>query len=124
MGILGAVIASSIGGVDQGTLAIIATGALTTLAVGAATVALQGALGLFGTGAAILIFVVIGNPSAGGASATELLPQPWRAIGPLLPNGAATSAVRDSAYFPEASITSHLLVLAAWPPRASRSRCS
>lgn len=114
MGILGAVIAGSIGGVDHGTVGIIVTGALTTYAVGAATVALQGVLGMLGTGAAILLFVVIGNPSAGGASATELLPQPWRAIGPLLPNGAATSAVRDLAYFPDASIGGQLLVLAAW----------
>ncbi len=119
MGIIGAILASAIGGIDRGLVAIALVGALTTFAVGAATVALQSTLGMAGTGLAILLFVVIGNPSAGGASAYELVPEPWQTVGPLLPNGAATTALRDLAYFPDASIGGPLLVLLAWALIAS-----
>jgi hypothetical protein len=77
-------------------------------------VAFQSLLGIAGTGLAILVFVVLGNPSGGGAYATELLPGLWRTLGPLLPPGASTTAIREAAFFPEASLAGPLLVLAAW----------
>jgi hypothetical protein len=87
---------------------------LTVAGVGSATVALQGLLGVAGTGVAILVFVVLGNPSAGGAAAPELLPGFWRQLGPLIPPGAATSAVRSVVYFPDGSLGGPLLVLLGW----------
>jgi hypothetical protein len=63
---------------------------------------------------AIFVFVVAGNPSSGGPFPAELLPQPWRAVSPAIPTGAATTALRDAAYFPDASLAGPLLVLAAW----------
>jgi hypothetical protein len=57
---------------------------------------------------------VLGNPSAGGAYAWPLLPGFWRAIGPWLPTGAGTSAVRGIAYFGGANITTDLLVIVGY----------
>ncbi len=43
-----------------------------------------------------------------------MLPPFWRAIGPWLPNGAATTVTRSIAYFDGTQITGPLLVLAVW----------
>jgi hypothetical protein len=113
VGLGGAAIAAEIG--DFGSpFAIGLVGALTIACVGAVTVALQSVLGLIGTGIAILIFVVLGNPSSGGPFPGELLPGLWRVVGELIPTGAATTAVRNLAYFPDASIAGPLIVLGAW----------
>lgn len=89
-------------------------GALTVFAVGAFSMALQVWLGLIGIGVAILLFVVLGNPSAGGAYPAELLPPFWSAIGPWLPPGAATSAVRGITYFGSAGLAPAASVLAVY----------
>jgi hypothetical protein len=112
-GLLGTAVASAIGGGGAFGLCALA-GALTVAAVGAATVAFQRLLGFVGTGVSILLFVILGNPAAGGAAPPELLPEPWRAVGQLLPNGAATTAIHDARYFPDASLAGPLLVLVAW----------
>ena len=98
MGVGGALISSGIAGYDHGTFGLMFIGLLTVLAVGTTTLALQGLLGMLGTGVAILIFVVLGNPRAGGAYAGELLPGLWRALGQLIPTGAATTAIRNVVY--------------------------
>lgn len=89
-------------------------GALIVFAVGAATLALQGFLGVVGIGVAILLVVVLGNPSAGGAYPYPLLPDFWRAIGPALPPGAGVWTARSIAYFRGNAVTGPLLVLSAW----------
>ncbi|MET8831171.1 DUF3533 domain-containing protein [Streptomyces sp. NPDC004610] len=89
-------------------------GALITFAVGAATLALQGIFGIVGIGLAILLVVIAGNPSAGGAFPYPMLPPFWQAIGPALPPGAGTWAARSIAYFHGNALTSALLVLSAW----------
>ncbi|MDG9718132.1 DUF3533 domain-containing protein [Streptomyces sp. DH24] len=89
-------------------------GALITFAVGAATLALQGVFGVVGIGLAILLVVVAGNPSAGGAFPLPMLPPFWKAIGPALPPGAGTWAARSVAYFRGNAVTPALLVLSAW----------
>jgi hypothetical protein len=114
VGVGGALTGRAIGGFGGSWLGTGAVGALTVFAVGATTVALQAVMGILGTGVALLIFVVLGNPSSGGPFATELLPGPWRAVGPLIPTGAAVTSVRDLAYFPHASLMGPLLVLVAW----------
>ncbi|TQF03460.1 DUF3533 domain-containing protein [Kitasatospora acidiphila] len=89
-------------------------GSLVVFAVGAFTMALQCLFGIVGIGLAVLIFVVLGNPSAGGVYPPPLLPPFWRAIGAWLPNGAGTDATRSVAYFGATNLTVPLLVLAAW----------
>jgi hypothetical protein len=89
-------------------------GALLVFAVGAVTMALQVLLDIVGIGLAILIFVVLGNPSAGGAYPSVLLPPFWAAIGPWLPPGAGTDAVRTIVYFPAASVSRPLWTLGTY----------
>ncbi|MGK5630723.1 DUF3533 domain-containing protein [Streptomyces sp. URMC 123] len=89
-------------------------GALLVFAVGAITLACQGIAGTVGIGLAILLVVVLGNPSAGGAYPYPLLPDFWRAIGPALPTGAGTWTARSIAYFQGNAVTCPLLVLSGW----------
>lgn len=111
----GAVIAGPILDALPGSFpALWGLGALITFAVGAATLALQSLLGVVGIGVAILIVVILGNPSAGGALPPPLLPPFWAAIGPALPPGAGTWAARSIAYFDGNALTGPLLVLSAW----------
>jgi hypothetical protein len=89
-------------------------GALCVVAVGASTIAFQALLGIAGTGLAVLLFVVLGNPSSGGPYSPELLPGFWRAIGEWLPPGAGTTALRNVTYFDGNATSGALLVLAVW----------
>ncbi|NUS76773.1 MAG: DUF3533 domain-containing protein [Streptomyces sp.] len=95
-------------------MALWGLGALVTFAVGAATLALQGVFGVVGIGLAILLVVIAGNPSAGGAFPLPMLPPFWKAIGPALPPGAGTWTARSIAYFEGNDTTGALLVLSAW----------
>jgi hypothetical protein len=89
-------------------------GALVVFAAAAVTMAFQVLLGIVGIGLALLVFIVLGNPSAGGAYQPALLPPFWRAISGALPNGAATDSVRRIVYFGAQGITTQLIVLAAY----------
>ncbi|WP_405874482.1 MULTISPECIES: DUF3533 domain-containing protein [unclassified Streptomyces] len=114
-GLGGAVIVGPILGALPGSvMAFWGLGALVTFAVGAATLALQGIFGIVGIGLAILLVVIAGNPSAGGAFPLPMLPPFWKAIGPALPPGAGTWAARSIAYFKGNDTTAALLVLSAW----------
>jgi hypothetical protein len=114
MGVGGALLGHAIGGFGGPVLGMALVGMLTVFAVAAFTLALQAVLGILGTGVAILIFVVLGNPSSGGPFATELLPGLWRAVGPLIPTGASVSLVRNVSYFPDAPLGGPLAVLLIW----------
>ncbi|WP_222849038.1 hypothetical protein [Trebonia kvetii] len=96
------------------TLGLWGIGTLVVFAAGAFTTALMTMAGIIGIGIAILLFVIAGNPSAGGAYGWPLLPPFWAAIGPWLPPGAGTDAVRGAAYFGNAGITRDLLVLGGY----------
>jgi hypothetical protein len=114
-GIGGALLTGPVLGVFDGHLvALSAFGALLVFAVGAFTTGLQVWTGLIGIGLAILLFVVLGNPSAGGAYPAPLLPPFWAAIGSWLPPGAGTSAVRGIVYFGGAGAGAASLVLAGY----------
>lgn len=95
-------------------LGLAGLGALTVFSVGTVTLALQALAGVTGIGLAILLVVVLGNPSAGGAYPRPLLPTFWREIGPAIPTGAGTWSARSLAYFEGAAMTGPLLVLAGW----------
>ncbi|MGH3416237.1 MAG: DUF3533 domain-containing protein, partial [Actinocrinis sp.] len=81
---------------------------------GAVTTALQTAVGVAGIGLAVLLFVILGNPSAGGAYARALLPPFWRAIGAFFPPGAGTDAARSISYFNGARTAEPLFILACY----------
>jgi hypothetical protein len=89
-------------------------GALVVFGVGAITMAMQCLFGVVGIGLAVLLFVVLGNPSAGGVYPPPMLPPFWRAIGRWLPNGAGTSVARSVAYFHGTALTWPLAVLSVW----------
>jgi hypothetical protein len=113
-GFFGALVATEIAGYDRGLLTLTLIVLLTTTGVGVATTAFQALLAVAGTSVAILLFVILGNPSSGGPFAPELLPGFWSAMGPLLPPGAATTAIQHAAYFPAAPSAGPPLVLSAW----------
>lgn len=114
-GLFGAIIADPVLGALPGSvMGLWGLGTLVVFAVGAITLAFQGLAGVVGIGLAILLVVVLGNPSAGGAYPYPLLPPFWKAIGPWLPPGAGTYAARSIAYFKGNDITGPLLVLSGW----------
>ncbi|GAA2615724.1 DUF3533 domain-containing protein [Streptomyces axinellae] len=90
------------------------TGALIVFGTAAFTMALQAFFGIVGIGLAVVIFVVLGNPSAGGAFQKHLVPSFWRAIGDWIPTGAGTTAVRNIVYFSGNALATPMVVLAAW----------
>ncbi|GAA2247976.1 ABC transporter permease [Herbiconiux moechotypicola] len=61
-----------------------------------------------------ILFILISNPSSGGAVAPQLLPPFYEFMGRWLPTGATVSALRDLTYFPEALHPEPYIVLGAW----------
>lgn len=89
-------------------------GALVVASAATVTLAFQVLFGVLGIGITVLVFVILGNPSAGGAYQTSLLPTFWRTIGNALPNGAGTDTVRRIVYLGSNGITGHLVVIAVY----------
>jgi hypothetical protein len=75
---------------------------------------LQTTLGVAGTGVAMVVFIILGNSSAGGAYQLSFAPGFWRAIGPYLPQAAGLSALRAAVYFDGTNIGGRLAVLAVY----------
>lgn len=94
--------------------ALAGVGTLLVLSSATVTMALQVLFGTVGIGLTIVLFVVLGNPSAGGAYQTELLPALWRKVGEALPNGAGTTALREIVYFGSHGLAGHVWVIAAY----------
>jgi hypothetical protein len=114
-GIGGALIVGpALGALNGHLLPLWGLGVLLVYAAAAVTLAFQVLAGVLGIGLTVLLFVVLGNPSAGGAYQSALLPPFWRAISGALPNGAGTDAVRRIAYFRGERVTGDLLVICAW----------
>jgi hypothetical protein len=103
-----------LGAINGAFWPMVATGTLLIFGVGAFTMAMQIAFGVLGIGVAVLVVVVLGNPSAGGAFPRSMLPTFWRAIGAFLPPGAGTDAVRSIAYFGGAQTGYPLLILGGY----------
>ena len=113
-GLAGAIIVGPVLGALTGHLiAISALGALIVYCAAVVTMAFQVLLGTLGVGLTLILFVVLGNPSAGGAYPAPLLPAFWRAISPALPNGAGVQALRHIVYFGSYGITGNLIIIAA-----------
>jgi hypothetical protein len=114
-GIGGAVVAGPILGALTGHLwSLAGIGTLVVLAASTVTMAFQMLFGTLGIGLTVIVFVILGNPSAGGAYQPSLLPPFWRALHSVLPNGAGTDAVRRIVYFGSDGIGGPVSVLVAW----------
>jgi hypothetical protein len=114
-GIGGAVVAGPVLGALTGHLwALAGIGTLVVLAAATVTMAFQMLFGTLGIALTVLVFVILGNPSAGGAYQPALLPPFWRALHGVLPNGAGTDAVRRIVYFGSEGIGGPVAVLVAW----------
>ncbi len=61
-----------------------------------------------------LLFVVLGNTSAGGAIAPPLLPPVWAFVGRFLPPGATVNIIRTAAYFPNDQHAEPFIVQVVW----------
>jgi hypothetical protein len=109
-----AVLNGWIGSLPGDYLPLAAVAALIVSAVVLPAIGLVRLIGPPGLGIVALVVLVIGNPGSGTASAPEMLPGFWRAVGPLLPPGAGTTALRNVAYFDGAALTRPLIVLAAF----------
>lgn len=89
-------------------------GTLLVYGSGAFAMGLQSWTGVIGVGLTVVVLVVLGNPSAGGAYASPLLPPFWRTIGQWLPPGAGTTAIRGILYFHGNGLGVPLLILWAY----------
>jgi hypothetical protein len=94
--------------------AIFAIGALFSAAIALTTYGLEGLFGLAGTGIAAFVLILIGNSTAGGASSQEFLPDVFRQVARVLPNGAAVNFVRNTVYFNGNNTGKALGVIALW----------
>jgi hypothetical protein len=114
-GIGGATVAGPVLGALTGHFwALAGLGALVVLSAATVTMAFQMLFGVLGIGLTVIVFVILGNPSAGGAYQSALLPPFWRAISSALPNGAGTDAVRRIVYFDGHGVAGPITVLVAW----------
>jgi hypothetical protein len=114
-GILSVVMLRACFGVFTGhVVGLSAIAMLTIFASAVATAGIQAAAGPAGTAVVILLFVILGNAASGGPFARPLLPGLWRAIGGILPPGAAVDLGRSALYFDGGRIAGPILVLVGW----------
>ncbi|TCB99849.1 hypothetical protein E0H26_04710 [Micromonospora zingiberis] len=115
LGIAGAVLVGPVLGVwHDHVLAIAGVGALAAFAATMVAAAVQGWLGLFGTGLVILLLVVLGNPGSGGVYAPEFLPSALRGMHRWNVPGLATDLVKSAVYFDGRAIRWPLTGLVIW----------
>lgn len=75
---------------------------------------MQRLLGAAGTLVTVIIIILFGKPSAGGANGVPYLPGFWTAIGPYLPPRNAYILLRNSVYFDGNGISQALIILLAY----------
>lgn len=71
-------------------------------------------LGRPGIAIGAITTLLIGNPLSAAAQPAQFIPAPWGNVGQWLVPGASTTLLRNLSYFPNASNTFPLLVLAGW----------
>jgi hypothetical protein len=93
------VVGPLLGAFDDHVWALAAFGAALSFAVLASVQAVELLAGpIYGTGLAIIAFVVLGNPSAGGPFPRSFMPAFWDRIGAWLPPGMGTDGIRAIVY--------------------------
>jgi len=82
--------------------------------VAGSTAALVALIGSAGSAVAGVLYFILGAQISGAGTAPEFLPPFWSDLGHHLPGGAGTSLLRDVFYFPEASTSDPIAILAAY----------
>jgi hypothetical protein len=122
-GVAGATIAALLryvlGSIDANFWGVAAGLALGALAAGLAMLGLGSLFGRVGLAVGALLALLLGNPLSGLASAPELLPSGWGALGQLLPQGATATLLRSTAFFDGAGATTAIVVLTCWAAAGS-----
>ena len=80
-------------------------------AVASVAAVLQKLIGAAGTLLTIIVIILFGNPSSGGANGVPYLPTFWRDIGPYLPPRNGYILLHQTIYFSGHGITQALVVL-------------
>ncbi len=93
---------------------LFAAGSLIVFATTVVTAALTSLVGLPGIVIAIVMFVVLGNPTSGGSVPVQMLSGGYRFLAGVLPTNAAMGLVRSFAYFGGNQIARPLLVLSIY----------
>jgi hypothetical protein len=87
---------------------------LITLVVSLFAVVMQRLFGAAGTLLTVIVIILFGKPSAGGASGVHFLPGFWNTIGPFLPPRSAETLLRNTVYFNGHGTTQSLIILLAF----------
>ena len=111
---VGAILQYGYGALPGSYLANAAVLALAAGAIAASVTGLGALLGRPGIALGALLVFIVGNPLSAVASAPELLPQPWGAVGQLLPPGAGMTLLRSVAYFDGAGGAGAAWTLIGW----------
>ena len=114
-GIVGALtVGPIVGALPDHFLALAALGALYAAMAALVTYGLCRLLSYVGLGLAALLLILVGNSTGGGSINQEFLPDFFRSIGQVLPNGAFIRSVRNTVYFDGANTHRAILVVALW----------
>lgn len=101
-------------GTDASFLDRVLAMALISAGVAGSTAALVALIGSAGSAVAGVLYFILGAQISGAGTAPEFLPPFWSDLGHYLPGGAGTSLLRDVFYFPQASTSDPIAILAAY----------
>lgn len=114
-GIIGALTVDQIVGALSGHfLALAALGALYAATAVLVTYGLACVLKYAGLALAGLLLILVGNSTGGGSINQEFLPDFFRSLGQVMPNGAFIRSVRNTVYFDGANTHRAMLVVGLW----------
>jgi hypothetical protein len=113
-GVWASLIAGSWLGVVAGSWAVVGVTTLGVLSVSAAIVGAHTLIGRVGVAIVAPGILLIGNPLSAAASAPQMLPDGWSALGQALPPGAMVQALRSVAFFDGAGARWPITILAIW----------
>ena len=99
---------------NQHPWTLLAAGSLIVFTATIVTAALASLVGLPGIVIAIVMFVLLGNPTSGGSVPVQMLSGGYRFLAGVLPTNAGVSLVHGLAYFDGNQIARPLLVLSIY----------
>lgn len=94
--------------------ALLGAGTLIVFASAMSTAALMALFGMAGIVAAIVVFVVLGNPTSGGTVPAQMLSGGFAVLAKILPNNAGIALVHQIQYFGGSQVGHPILVLALY----------